>query len=66
MYQLTVTTPDKDIFDAYYYGYGEIVRQEIVDNFLETVIYYGNDAYRCEYQAGRFASGLYFARVEEI
>lgn len=67
---LVVNTPTKEVFDAYYYGYGEIASQDVVKGNLGDVVMtsvnYGDDLYRAEYQAGRFASGLYFAEVREV
>ncbi len=66
-YRLTVTTPDKEIFNSYYYGYGRVVNQlETPDGRIETVVDYAEDYYHCEYQAGRFASGLHFATITEL
>lgn len=68
-YRLTVYTPDKETFNAYFYGYGYVTEQFEVELHgrprIKTVIDYGDDHYRCEYQAGRFASGLHFAEVTE-
>lgn len=67
MYKLTVFTPSKHIFDTYYYGYGTVVSQTPrEDGWIETVVDYGDDSYRAEYQSGRFASGLYWATVEQV
>lgn len=65
---LTVTVPSFDVFESYWYGNGEIV--SVTDSEfagrIEVVVNYGDDKYRADYQAGRFASGLYFAKVEEV
>lgn len=67
MYFLTVFTPNKEIFETYYYGYGKVISQEILEpGAVKTVVDYGDDQYRCDYQAGRFASGLYHAEVEKM
>ena len=63
---MDVHTPNKEIFDAYYYGYGKIVSQEEIDGTIFTIVNYGDDKYRAEYQAGRFLSGLYRAKVTEV
>lgn len=69
-YQLEVHTPNKEIFDAYYYGYGKLISQEAINRDGQTVVCstvdYGDDGYRAEYQAGRFWSGLYPAEVKEV
>lgn len=67
---LTVETPSTDIFESYWYGYGHVVEQTWVEDngfgksVIRTVVDYGNDMWRCENQAARFASGLYFTHVE--
>lgn len=67
---LTVVVPSKSLFDSYYYGYGEVKSVEALDNPLRpkesvtVVVDYGDDQYHADYQAGRFWSGLYFAKVE--
>lgn len=68
---LTVVVPDFDTFENYWYGNGEIVSVGPSEEFggkskIEVVVNYGDDKYRADYQAGRFASGLYFAKVEEV
>lgn len=74
-YVLTVYVPDREVFDAYWYGTGVVVSDEPVDdealrfNFKggrQIVVDYGTDKYRADYQAGRFGSGLYFAKVDEV
>lgn len=69
---LTVVVPSKSLFDSYYYGYGEVKSVDTLNNPLRpkesvtVVVDYGDDEYRANYQAGRFASGLYFAKVEFV
>ena len=53
---------DEKTFNSYYYGYGTI---ECMSPD-EVIINYGKDRYHAEYQEGRFASGLIFARLEEV
>lgn len=65
-YRMTVMTPNEAVFNAYWYGNGRIIMQGSLDGQLVTVVDYGDDDFRAEYQAGRFASGLYFAKVEEV
>lgn len=66
---LVVNTPTKEVFDSYYYGYGEIVSQDIIHGNTGQVVFtsidYGDDRWHANYQANRFASGLYFAEVRE-
>lgn len=66
-YTLTVNVPDKATFDAYYYGYGDVVfmTDMLTPGMITVQIDYGLDLYHLRYQEGRFASGLYFCRVEE-
>lgn len=66
---LTVTCKQRDFF-AYWYGVGTIVLVEplavSIDNPTMTfVVDYGDDTYRAQYQADRFASGLIFAALTE-
>lgn len=69
-YQLEVYTPNKEIFDAYYYGWGKLISQEAINRDGRTVfcstVDYGDDEYRAGYQAGRFWSGLYQAEVKKM
>lgn len=66
MVKLTVMVPTKEVFDAYWYGYGEVVSvDESEDGKVTVVVDYGDDQYHADYQEGRFASGLYFAKVTE-
>lgn len=71
-FKLTVVVPSREVFDAYWYGSGVEVSDEPLDSPLrpdtyhQVVVDYGDDFYRADYQAGRFASGLYFAKVEEV
>lgn len=66
MAKLIVPNIPPDVFSRYWYGSGEII--EMVEGevpfTMSYVIDYGDDEYRCRYQDGRFASGLYFSRVE--
>lgn len=64
--RMMVSTPNQEIFDSYYYGYGNVLSQELRNGYLVTLVDYGKDMYRAEYQAGRFASGLYRAEVFEV
>ena len=65
-YLLTVTIAP-NIFNAYWYGTGEVISQEPVDASRFTyVVDYGTDQFRARYQADRFASGLYFASIAEV
>lgn len=67
MITLSVKVPSLAVFEAYWYGFGEIVSTK--PNLPEgwnLVIDYGEDEYRAEYQSARFASGLYFATVEKV
>lgn len=68
MFILTVPNIAPETFEAYYYGYGEViaVEQGTVPNTSTYTVDYSDDEYRANYQAGRFASGLYFASVEEV
>lgn len=73
-FKLTVVVPTREVFDSYWYGSGVEVSDEPdpLDSplhpptYRKIVIDYGDDFYRADYQAGRFASGLYFAKVEEV
>lgn len=63
--RLTVLTKDKEVFDAYYYGYGTVIEQDLImPGEWQTVIDYGDDHYHAEYQQGRFHSGLIPAYLE--
>lgn len=62
-YTLTVSVPDRRTFDAYWYGIGQIYSVTQNGYGLTFEIDYGTDQYRAQYQADRFASGLYFATV---
>lgn len=68
-YELVVRVPTVATFESYYYGYGEVRNVEYVDTgsaaYYEVTVDYGLDSYRCRYQEGRFASGLYFGEVRE-
>lgn len=64
--KLTVNVPSVEIFNAYWYGTGEVISSEVNPAGGWTfVVDYGEDRYRADYQEGRFASGLYFAKVTE-
>jgi len=63
---MTVTVPSFGVFENYWYGNGEIVGVVEHEGMVSVEVYYGEDLYRADYQAGRFASGLYFAKVEEV
>lgn len=69
MVKLTVVVPSRDIFDAYWYGTGEVISDEpavdVRPEYRRITVNYGDDRYRADYQEGRFASGLYFAQVTE-
>lgn len=64
-YLLHVTVPTIDIFNAYWYGTGEILAmvRTAPSGHLAMVVDYGPDQYGCQSQADRFASGSYSARV---
>lgn len=65
--KLVVYTPDIQVFNTYYYGYGKVLSHTNVEEFgnsmVCTVVDYGEDTYRAEYQQGRFWSGLYRAEL---
>jgi hypothetical protein len=70
-YLLTVTVPDRRVFDSYWYGVGTVL--DVVETIsmrkpgtLTYTVDYGADRYRAQYQCDRFASGLYFGRVDEV
>jgi len=67
-YLLSVAVPDRRTFDAYWYGIGTILAEieTAPSRWLSVTIDYGDDRYRAQYQADRFASGLYFATVQEV
>ena len=66
-YRLTVITRNKAEFNAYFYGYGYVTRQLTLDGGkIKSIIDYDDDYYRCNYQAGRFASGLIWSEVTEF
>lgn len=69
---LEVTVPTTEIFDSYYYGYGEVVDGypllAINHAFPKGRCYlyqvnYGDDHYRAMCQRDRFQSGLYWATL---
>ena len=66
--RLIVYTPDENIFNSYYYGYGKVVSQEtmvMVDGgrTVCTMVDYGDDKFHANYQRDRFQSGLYHAET---
>lgn len=69
-YKLTVIVPSADVFRAYWYGVGTVTSAEPIEPWpydgspVRYTVDYGTDRYRCQYQADRFASGLYFAEVK--
>lgn len=72
-YVLTVPNIEPKIFEAYWYGYGTVITQTEgtvpARNGGPTYTYvldYEGDKFRADYQAGRFASGLYFAEVTAV
>lgn len=67
MFKLTVPAVEVDMFYAYWYGNGEVVSVEesSFPNKKSFTVMYDNE-FLAEYQAGRFASGLYFAKVEKV
>lgn len=66
MRHLLHITVAPNIFNAYWYGTGEIITQTPIDvSRFAYVVDYGADGYRAQYQADRFASGLYFATVTQ-
>lgn len=63
---LTVTLPDLRTWEAYWYGYGELVLEYLEDDCHHVfVVDYGDDTYRAQCQSDRFSSGLYFATLTE-
>lgn len=67
MYRLTVPNVDTRTFYSYWYGAGElldVVEGSVPNTFTFTVLY--PEEYYAHYQADRFASGLYFAKVEKV
>ena len=64
---LTVYTPNQQVFETYWYGYGTVVSQGPVNEGRgwRTVVNYGDDSYHAKYQQGRFQSGLYYADLQE-
>jgi hypothetical protein len=63
---LTVTLSSLSIWEAYYYGYGDVLTMHThPDGTVTVVVNYGTDRYRAECQAARFASGLYFATLTD-
>lgn len=67
MYKLTVPNIDPKVFSSYWYGSGSLESEEEgskPNTYTFTVLY--EDEYYARYQAERFASGLYFAKVEKV
>lgn len=65
-YLLTITCEPR-VLDAYWYGVGELISCEPEGHrWNRYVIDYGTDGFRAQYQADRFASGLYHAIVREV
>jgi hypothetical protein len=66
VFELRVTVPSFNIFEAYWYGHGEIAYVTPTPEGKVIIgVNYGPDEYRANYQAGRFGSGLYAATVTE-
>lgn len=73
-FKLTVPNVDTRTFYAYWYGTGDLESVDGVktEDWIRVpgahtfVVNYGEDEYRCRYQDGRFASGMYFSKVEEV
>lgn len=72
-FKLIIPNIEKHIFEAYWYGNGEI--ESITEGIIPArdgsstftyVVNYGDDEYRCRYQDGRFGSGLHFSKVVEM
>lgn len=66
MYKLTVPNVDTRTFYSCWYGAGtlEVLPSERPDTHTFVVLY--EDEFHAQYQADRFASGLYFAKVETV
>lgn len=68
-FKLTVPNVDTRTFYSYWYGAGELADVSpgsTPDTFTFTVLYPEDAEYYAQYQADRFGSGLYFAKVEEV
>jgi hypothetical protein len=67
MFKLTVPNVETRIFYAYWYGSGKLesVEQGSTPNTQTYTVVYDDEFY-AQYQADRFASGLYFAKVEKV
>ena len=65
MYELTVTLPSTEIFDAYYYGYGVLRSTTENPNGSITFVveYDAGELYNAKCQDSRFASGLYASKL---
>jgi hypothetical protein len=61
----TITVPSRRIFEAYWYGYGDILSSASDNWGIRYVVNYGTDRYRAECQHARFASGLYFGTLTD-
>lgn len=69
MYRLTVPNVDTRTFYSYWYGAGElteVIEGSVPNTFTFTVLYPEDAEFYAQYQADRFASGLYFAKVEHV
>lgn len=68
-YRLTVPNVDTRTFYSYWYGAGDLVSVEdgsAPSTFTFIVMYPEDAEFYAQYQADRFASGLYFAKVEKV
>lgn len=67
-YRLTVPNVDTRTFYSYWYGSGEleVLPGEFANSFTFVVMYPDDAEFYAQYQADRFASGLYFAKVEKV
>lgn len=69
MYRLTVPNIDPKVFHSYWYGAGELVsvnEGSVPGTKTFVVEYHADHEFYARYQSERFASGLYFAEIEEI
>lgn len=67
MYKLTVPNVDARTFYSYWYGAGNLV--SVTDGSKPGTQNYEvkyEEEFYAQYQADRFASGLYFAKVEKV
>lgn len=70
-YVLSITLPNPEIWDAYYYGNAKDVQIAHIPDGSGRVAFladYGDNAFLADYQNDRFLSGLYFGSViaEEV